>query len=205
VGTPPNKEENEGSKSSCSVMMIDNDGAVILVSKVIETHPRGSHSRHAAAGPAITIPTTTTIGNTSRSRTQPTIMNDKDLSQDGDIDLKVKNTTHRKKKHHKKEHHRHKRTSDTLRGKEDLELGQTRRHGHHRSRHSHHSHNHGKGHSKHHRDKSMADLKNDSDYDDFLIAKTPGATHPPDVKHTLASSNRNESLKNKGKRVFCYD
>jgi len=114
-------------------------------------------------------------------------MNDKISYQEGDIDSKEKNESHHKK--------HHKSTSGTsLKQEEDLELGNTLRHG------RHHTQKHIKEQSKQHRDEGKSNFKNDADYDDLLIAETtPGATH------ALASSNRNESLKNKGKRVLHYN
>jgi len=121
-------------------------------------------------------------------------MNDKDSYQEGDVGSNEKNKTHRKKKHSKKKHqHRHKRTSDISFAEEDLDLGKSQGHGHEVS----------KKQTKYDKNKGVASLKKDADYDDFIecLAETDDGAMSFDVKHTLALSDCNQSLENKGKRM----
>jgi len=105
-------------------------------------------------------------------------MNDEKSHQEGDVDDSKEN---------KATHHHHERTSDTSKEQEeDVELGKS------------HSRNDCKKQSKSHRDEGVANLKNDADCDDFIECLAD-----IDAKHTLESSDRDDSLMNKSKRVVC--
>jgi len=107
-------------------------------------------------------------------------MSDKDLYQEGENNSKKRDVT---------------RHDISLVRDKDQELGLSQDHDHR------HSLKDSKKQSKHGRDKGVANLKNDEDYDD-LIAETHDGAAGHDEKHSLASSDCNKSLENKGKRMW---